>query len=339
MPRLTTRLLSLLWTGADRTLAAPSARPGLRLSRMLFAKILSIALALGGPSSLSIADSSETPVGDFIKASDIVTYGNARRLTLRSRVALMVDEREQTVLFDRQADRQRPIASLTKLMTALVIAEAGLPLDEPIEVTRDDRDILRGTRSRLRFGGIFTRGDLLQAALGASDNRAAAALARTFPRGTSAFIATMNQKARALGMQHTTFADASGLDKRNVSTARDLVLLMSAVREFPLLRNMSTTTDFSVRDLASGREERFVNTNRFVRGRGWDIELSKTGYTTDAGYCLVMYTQIGSRPVTLVLLDSWGKLSKYGDANRLRDWLVQTEERVGRTVATRANSG
>ena len=339
MPRLTTSLLSLLWTGADRALATRSARPNLRPSKILFPKVLLIALALGGPSSLSVADSTETPVGDFIKASDIVTYGNARRLSLRSRVALMVDEREQTVLFDRQADRQRPIASLTKLMTALVIAEAGLPLDEPIEITRHDRDLLRGTRSRLRFGGIFTRGDLLQAALGASDNRAAAALARTFPRGTSAFIAAMNQKARALGMQHTTFADASGLDKRNVSTARDLVLLMSAVREFPLLRNMSTTTNFAVRDLASGREERFVNTNRFVRGRGWDIELSKTGYTTDAGYCLVMYTQIGSRPVTLVLLDSWGKLSKYGDANRLRDWLVQTEERVGRTVATRANAG
>lgn len=338
MPRLAIHLLSLLGPGFDRA----AHRGGAILRRRLFLHLptaLLVVLALGGPSSLSVAASSEAPVGNFIKASDIVTYGNARRLSLRSRVALMVDEREQTVLFDRQADRQRPIASLTKLMTALVIAEAGLPLEEPIEITRDDRDILRGTRSRLRFGGIFTRGDLLQAALGASDNRAAAALARTFPGGSSAFIATMNQKARALGMQHTTFADASGLDKRNVSTARDLVVLMSAVREFPLLRNMSTTTDFSVRDLASGHEERFVNTNRFVRGGGWDIELSKTGYTTDAGYCLVMYTQIGTRPVTLVLLDSWGKLSKYGDAKRLRDWLVQTEQRVGRTVANRGDAG
>ena len=338
MPRLATRLLSLLRLGSDRAVKrADAERRPLSLPRLV--KVSFVVLALGGPSSLSVAASSEAPVGDFIKASDIVTYGNARRLSLRSRVALMVDEREQTVLFEREANRQRPIASLTKLMTALVIAEAGLPLDEPIEITRDDRDILRGTRSRLRFGGIFTRGDLLQASLGASDNRAAAALARTFPGGTSAFIAAMNQKARALGMQHTTFADASGLDKRNVSTARDLVVLMAAVREFPLLRSMSTTTDFSVRDLASGREERFVNTNRFVRGGGWEIELSKTGYTTDAGYCLVMYTQIGTRPVTLVLLDSWGKLSKYGDAKRLRDWLVQTEERVGRTVATRGNAG
>lgn len=273
-----------------------------------------------------------TPPAVAIKAADIAALMSARGLPLRSQVALVFDDREGLPLYDRNADRPRAIASLTKLMTAVVIMDSGLPLDETIEITKADRDTLRGSRSRMPYGGVFTRQDLLLAALGASDNRAAAALARTYPGGTPAFVEAMNAKAAKLGMSKTRFADASGLHRGNISTARDLVHLAQAVHTYPLLRTLSTTQSFHLQNQATGRLVSFNNTNRFVRSGSWEIGLSKTGYTSDAGNCLVMQTVIGNRPVTVVLLNSWGKLSKYADAVRIRDWLLKSEQRIGRTL-------
>jgi len=270
---------------------------------------------------------------DYIPASQIIEYGHPNRLALRSQVALIIDEREEVPLYERQIDPPRPIASLTKLMTALVIVEAGLPLDEPITITRDDRDRLKGTRSRLGFGAMFTRLDLLRAALGASDNRAAAALARSYPGGTDAFVETMNARAAALGMTNTRFADASGLNRHNVSTARDLARLVAAARREPLIEAATTAADFEIFDIQSERTVGFVNTNRLVRHSDWEIHLSKTGYTADAGNCLIMQVTVGERPLTVVLLNSWGKLSKYADARRIRDWLLKAERNVPAVAA------
>lgn len=262
--------------------------------------------------------------------------GDSVPLHLRSQVALVQDEREGVVLYDRHADTPRPIASLTKLMTALVILEAGQPLDEPIEITPADHDHLKGSRSRLRFGTVLTRRDLLHAALAASDNRAAAALARRYPDGREALVAAMNARAQALGMSQTRFTDPTGLDDGNVSTARDLARLLAAAERWALIRTFSTSPDFRVTDLATGREIAFYNTNRLVRSTDWDIALSKTGYTARAGNCLAMRVAIGGRPLTIVLLNSRGKLSKYGDARRIRHWLDRSEQYMALLSANRA---
>ncbi len=285
----------------------------------------------------SVATPAEEEATHLIKAAEIVRYSNPGSLALRSSVALILDEREGVTLYSHNPQAQRPIASLTKLMTAMVIFDAGLPLDELIEITRDDRDTLKGTRSRLQYGSVFTRYDLLQAALGASDNRAAAALARTYPGGSDAMIHAMNTTALQLGMGKTRFTDSSGLDSGNVSTAEDLAKLVLATTKHPLFRVLTTNASFSVTDLWNTSDVGFVNTNRLVRGESWEIGLSKTGYTADAGHCLVMQATIAQRPVIIVLLNSWGKLSRVGDSNRIRDWLLKTERKaqhLSHSVAT-----
>jgi len=295
------------------------------------------AFSLAGDDAVSVPAMAETvPAAPYVEASQILAYGKPERLNLHSQVALIQDEREGVLLYARAIDTPRPIASLTKLMTALVVLESGQSLDEPLTVTNEDRDRLKGTRSRLPIGAILTRDDLLRAALAASDNRAAAALARHYPGGKEAFVAAMNDKARALGMAQTRFADASGLNPRNVSTARDLLRLAEAARAQPRLHVYSTRSEVWVTNLATNRPVAWNNTNRLVRSDGWDISLSKTGYTADAGNCLILQTTIGQRPVSIVLLNSWGKLSKYGDARRIRDWLIDTERRVPLSTA-RAN--
>ncbi|BAU47590.1 peptidase S11 [Sulfurifustis variabilis] len=274
----------------------------------------------------------------FVSAAELIEIGRPERLALRSGVALILDEYDGIPLYERNVDQPRPIASLTKLMTAMVLLDARLPMDEPIEITRDDRDRLRGSGSRLRFGTVLTRRDALHAALAASDNRAAAALARTYPGGTGAMIDAMNAKARALGMAHSRFADSSGLHSGNVSTAADLARLATAVERYPLIAELSTTPTFQLTDLRTGRPVGFVNTNRLVRSDRWDIALSKTGYTSDAGNCLVMRAQIADRPLTIVLLNSWGKLSKYGDSSRIRDWLLKTQQAAAKHRRTLASA-
>ncbi len=237
----------------------------------------------------------------------------------RSAVALVQDASSGETLYAKNQGAVLPIASITKLMTAIVILDAGLNLEQRVAISGDDYDYLKGTRSRLRPGSVLTRDELLLLALMSSENRAAASLARTYPGGNEAFVAAMNAKARALGMNDTRFVDPTGLSSANVSSAQDLARLVAAAHEFPLIRKYSTRESATV--YALGRSLGYRNTNGLVRNAQWDIGLSKTGYISEAGRCLVMRVRLASREVIVVLLDSWGKLSRVGDANRIRKWL------------------
>jgi D-alanyl-D-alanine endopeptidase (penicillin-binding protein 7) len=239
-----------------------------------------------------------------------------------------VDSRDGRVLFEKKTQIRRPIASLTKLMTAMVVLDANLPLDEVITITREDRDRHFGSRSRLNFGTQLTRLDLLEIALAKSENRAAFALGRTFPGGTEAIVAAMNAKAGGLGMKDTVFRDAVGLHRGNISTAADLATLVEAAYCYPLIRELTTVRMDFVTDLRTGWKIEFMNTNRLVRSEQWSIGLSKTGYISESGHCLVMRAEIADRPVIVVLLNSWGEWSKYGDANRIRKWLDRADQKA-----------
>ena len=250
----------------------------------------------------------------------------AGALNLKSTSALVLDQSGQRVLYGKNVDWVVPIASITKLMTALVVLDSGLPLDEPLTISKEDRDGLKGTRSRLAVGMKVTRDDLLRLALMASENRAAAALARAHPGGTPAFVAAMNRKAGELGMWHSRFVDGTGLSNGNVSNAQDLSRLVGAADQHPLIREYTTDTQYTVR-LANGRKMQFSNSNRLVRNAGWEIGLSKTGYISEAGRCLVMQAQIAATPVIIVLLDSWGHLTRIADANRIKKWIESNSSR------------
>ena len=259
------------------------------------------------------------------QANAISSAGSAPKL--HSAIALIYDQQTQRPLYTKNSDAQTPIASITKLMTAMVVLDAQLPLDEEISIDVADIDTLKGTRSRLRIGMTLTRSELLKLALMASENRAAAALARTYPGGYNAAIAAMNDKARELGMQNTRFLDPAGLNSNNVSTAHDLVKMVAAARDYPLIHQYTTAASHSV-DGWRGRELRFVNTNPLVKSASWDIGVSKTGYISEAGRCLVMEATINQRPVIIVLLDSWGKRTRIGDANRIKKWMESNNTRV-----------
>jgi len=323
----------------SRPATSPPFQPSVKPINILFAlgTLLGSAGALFyfGAANSATAQVAPAPI-PYVKATELLRHASPGHLALLSQVALVMDERDGVMLYARAIDTPRPIASLTKLMTALVVLESDLPLDAPITITTDDRDRLKGTRSRLHIGAILTREDLLRAALGASENRAAAALARTAPGGTETFVAMMNAKALALGMTNTHFADASGLNPRNVSTARDLLKLLEAARAQPRMHAYTTSGELWITDLATGRAIEFLNTNRLVRHSqdDWGIALSKTGYTADAGNCLVMRVTVAGRPLSIVLLNSWGKASKYGDAQRIRDWLINAERRIPLVTAT-----
>jgi D-alanyl-D-alanine endopeptidase (penicillin-binding protein 7) len=247
-------------------------------------------------------------------------------LNLKSTSALVLDQTGQRVLYAKNVERVVPIASITKLMTALVVLDSGLPLDEPITISKQDRDGLKGTRSRLAVRMTVSRDDLLRLTLMASENRAAAALARAYPGGTPAFVAAMNQKAVELGMWRSRFVDGTGLSNGNVSNAQDLSRLVGAAYRHPLIREYSTDTRYTVR-LANGRKMQFSNSNRLVRNSGWEIGLSKTGYISEAGRCLVLQAQIAATPVIIILLDSWGKFTRVGDANRIKKWIESNSSR------------
>jgi D-alanyl-D-alanine endopeptidase (penicillin-binding protein 7) len=239
---------------------------------------------------------------------------------VESGAALVVDSAGQ-VIYSKNPDEVLPIASITKLMTALVVLDAGLPLDETITITEDDKDHLRNTRSRLQVGSQLTRRELLHVALMSSENRAAAALGRTHPAGKAAFVQLMNAKARLLGMRSTQFADSTGLDGNNLSTARDLVKLAHAASAHPLIREFTTTAESEVEPGTRRNPMLYRNTNRLVRGGNWDIQLSKTGYLNEAGRCLVMQAEVAGRPLVFVFLSGPGRLTPMGDANRIRVWL------------------
>jgi len=243
------------------------------------------------------------------------------KLRLASVNALVLDASDNRAIYAKAADEVTPIASLTKLMTATVILEAGQSLDEPIEIGMEDLDYLKGTHSRLNLGVELPRGEMLRLALMSSENRAASSLARHYPGGTLVFVAAMNDKARALGMTHTHYSDPTGLSAENVSTASDLAILVNAAAREPLIREFTTTGSHYVEVQPTGRLLGFNNTNNLVKNAQWDIQLSKTGYIREAGKCLVMLATIASRPFVIVLLDSAGKYTRLGDAQRVRYWL------------------
>jgi serine-type D-Ala-D-Ala endopeptidase (penicillin-binding protein 7) len=238
---------------------------------------------------------------------------------VRSASALVVDAKNGEVIFEQKAATVAPIASVTKLMTALVVLDGHQPLDEVIKITSDDRWKGKGAYSHIPVGAKIARGDLLRLALMASENLAARSLGRNYPGGTAAFVRTMNAKAKALGMTRTRFDDASGLSSLNVSSARDLVKLVHAASRQPLIREFSTLPTLEVRMGRSVRQYR--NTNLLVGKSDWTIRVQKTGYTQDAGQCLVMEAMVGDRPVVMVFLNSFGKLTRTADARRVRKWM------------------
>ena len=245
---------------------------------------------------------------------------NPKKLQLKSAAVLVLDQNGEEV-YSKHGSEPRPIASITKLMTAMVILDSGLNLQEKIAITKDDRDLIQLTGSRLKFGAILTRKQLLQLALMSSENRAANALARTWPQGKAEFVEAMNKKADALGMQTSHFNDPAGLDPGNVASAHDTAMMVRAAMSYPLIRNATTTRSASVRPYKDRGELRFNNTNRLLKSKSWDIQLSKTGYLNESGRCLVMQTEIDEQPLTIVLLNSFGKLTPFGDSNRIRKWI------------------
>ncbi len=253
---------------------------------------------------------------------------SAAELGLKSSSVVVYDPSTGEVLLERMPNVVRPIASLTKLMTAIVVIDANLPQDEVLTVTNDDVDRLRHSRSKLPVGTKLTRHEMLLLALAASENRAASALAHSYPGGASAFIKAMNNKASALGLKNTHFVDSTGLHDENVSTAADLVKLIIAAHSYPQIKEMSTNGTDHVVDKRLNRKIEFRNTNALVRDKEWDVNLSKTGYIISAGYCLVMHTIINDRPLAVILLNSQGKYSKFGDANRIKQWLMQIDNRT-----------
>jgi D-alanyl-D-alanine endopeptidase (penicillin-binding protein 7) len=241
-------------------------------------------------------------------------------LALKSSVALVIDQDTEQVLFSKNSEAVLPIASITKLMTALVVVEAGLSLDERIVIAQQDVDVYRGKGARLRAGTTLTRGELLHLALMASENRAAHALGRTYPGGLSAFREAMNAKASLLSMHHTQFVEPTGLSSDNRSSAFDLALLVREASRHPIIGDLSTTPDLQMA-LGSQRVA-FRNTNGLVRNPAWEIALQKTGYISEAGRCVVMKAQTAGRNLIMVLLDSAGRHARIGDAERLRAWLA-----------------
>jgi D-alanyl-D-alanine endopeptidase (penicillin-binding protein 7) len=242
---------------------------------------------------------------------------------------LVQDQITGSVLYEKNPAAVVPIASITKLMTAMVALDAQPSLTEVLTVADADVDTLKGTRSRLRVGTRLTREEMLNLALMSSENRAAAALSRHYPGGRDAFVAAMNAKAQEIGLTDTQFADPTGLTASNVSSARDLAKMVSAAYNYPLIREFSTMTE---RQVMVGRQpQMFHNTNSLVKNPTWDIGLSKTGYINEAGKCLVMHTWLNNKPTIIVLLDSWGKMTRIGDAMRIKRW-VESASLSGRTT-------
>lgn len=253
------------------------------------------------------------------------SHGAPPRQVVRSRIGLVVDAQTSEELLVKNPDRIVPIASITKLMTAMVVLDSKLPMDEMIKISNEDRDLLLGTTSRLQVGWSLSREEMLHLALMASENRAAAALSRYYPGGRPAFIAAMNAKAADLGMTHTHFVNSNGLTTENVSTARDLVKLVSAAVQYPLIREFTTDTRYDVR---IGRHElAYFNPDRLVGLPNWDIAVQKTGFTNAAGRCLAMQLNAEGRALIMIFLDGDGKLTRFADARRVLMQLAQAEKK------------
>jgi D-alanyl-D-alanine endopeptidase (penicillin-binding protein 7) len=246
-------------------------------------------------------------------------------LDLKSSVAYVIDQDTNEVLLSKNDQAVLPIASITKLMTGLIISEGNLPMDESITITQDDVDTEKGSSSRLRVGATLTRGELLHLALMASENRAAHALGRTFPGGMSSFVGLMNAKAAQLGMRDTRYIEPTGLSSQNQSSAKDLATLVGNAYHDATLRELSTSPSYKVE--VGNRTLQYNTTNRLVKNPNWEIGLQKTGYISEAGQCLVMQAKVAGRKLIMVFLDSAGKLSRIGDAERVRKWVETNHTR------------
>ncbi|NBO82888.1 MAG: hypothetical protein EBU75_08670 [Betaproteobacteria bacterium] len=251
-------------------------------------------------------------------------------LSLNSSAVMVMDQASGEVLLEKNADAALPIASITKVMTAMVVLDAGQPLDETIVIAREDTQLEKYSASRLKVGASFTRAELLHLALMSSENRAANALGRSYPGGLPAFVIAMNDKARMLGMTSSNFVEPTGLSSGNVASPRDLAILVNAAHHIPLIRDYSTDRDAVVR--VGGRQQQFKNTNALTRDETWDIGLSKTGFIRDAGKCLVMQARLDQREVIIVMLDAEGSAKRLADAERIRRWLSIERDRQASAV-------
>jgi D-alanyl-D-alanine endopeptidase (penicillin-binding protein 7) len=291
-------------------------------------RVTAVAVVIGSMMAASANRAAEAPTGRGSRAANGAsgaTSGRNRRggPDLKSNVALVIDTAQGETLYAKHSDQVAPIASITKLMTAMVVLDAQCPLDEVIEIERADVYTRKHTRSRLPVGARLGRGELLWLALMASENRAASALARTYPGGAEACLEAMNRKAQELGMLRTRFTDPAGLSSENVSSAEDLSLMVLAASRYPTIREATTSSFHSV-TLSNGRVLEFHNSDGLVNNKTWNIGLSKTGYINEAGRCLVLQAEIAARQIVIVLLDSWGKYTRLGDANRIRKWMEAT---------------
>lgn len=294
-------------------------------------------IAVSSPNALSRPTASLVAASGAKGASFGQLYGLHQTqdpLDLKSSVALVMDQDTNEVMLSKNPEAVLPIASLTKLMTAVVVVEAHLPLDDAITITSDDVDTEKNSSSRLAVGSTLSRGELLHLALMSSENRAAHALGRTYPGGLPAFVSAMNAKARLLGMHDTRYVDPTGLNSGNQATARDLATLVKAAYQQPLIRELSISPEHAVR--LGNRQLQFRNTNSLVRSPSWDIGLQKTGYIVEAGRCLVMQASMAGRKFIMVFLDSAGKYSRQADAERVRRWLENAAQKG--TLTTHASA-
>ncbi len=291
--------------------------------------IMSVVLMNAGmiaPAAVSAAEMIKASVPARAKAvkskavfvADLTKDGNPNLL---SHSVMVLDQTTGRPLFSKNADLAVPIASITKLMTSIVVLEGKQSLDEPVVIDAADIDVIKNSRSRLPVGTAFRREDLMRLALMASDNRAAAALGRTYPGGTGAFVSAMNAKAKLLGLSNTRFADPTGLSPGNVASPQDLALMVAEASKHAQIREFSTAPELYVTLPNTNRQIGFNNTNSLVKSQSWNIGVSKTGFINEAGKCLVMQAMIGNNPVIIVLMDSLGKLTRIGDANRIKKWI------------------
>jgi serine-type D-Ala-D-Ala endopeptidase (penicillin-binding protein 7) len=311
----TRTVLALLLSGMLGLSAVHSAEAATRQkAKPKVTKTVKVSKARAKPAVRHVAEPAARSFGEIYGLHDTIDP-----LALKSSVAFVLDQDTNEVLLNKNSQAVLPIASITKLMTALVVTEAHLPPDEVLTITQDDVDTEKGSSSRLQVGTELTRGEMLHLALMSSENRAASALGRNYPGGLSAFVAAMNAKAQLIGMRDTRYVEPTGLSSKNQSSARDLAALVKIAYTVPLIRELSTSTDYEVS--VGRRQLQYRTTNRLVRSPDWDIGLQKTGYISEAGQCLVMQAQMAGRKLIMVLLDSAGKYSRIGDAERIRKWI------------------
>ena len=288
----------------------------------LYLKSILLFLFLSLPfSQLTLAKES------FQSKSPSLYVKNSKSLKVRSLKAIVVNQKTGEVIYQKKADAKASIASLTKLMTAMVVLDSGMDLNKKITLTKADIDRVKRTTSRLPIGAKLSRYELLKAALISSDNRAAFALSRSYPSGRKGFINAMNVKAIQLGMQKSQFRDPTGLDKRNISTAKDLLKLVRAAYQYSLIRELTTTASENIKIDKKRNSIGLNNTNPLVRKGVWDIGLSKTGFIRESGRCLVLQTVIDGEPIIIVLLNSYGKLTRFADVKRIRKWMNRVNKK------------